>query len=169
MYVCVCVYFGWMEMLLGNADHHPPTPRAFFNPASSSGYHLEFSPFRVQHPRRFSKCSISDYKEFLLKGGGSCLFNRPTKVSSSLLCPFLHMTRLKSHLFSLSPVFSKRSRPLLAAVRDHRVWEWICRNGRGVWLRRESSEFSFSFSQSHLFVVVLLFVQMDEAHACLSF
>uniref|UniRef100_A0A8D3AYW9 ADAM metallopeptidase domain 23 n=1 Tax=Scophthalmus maximus TaxID=52904 RepID=A0A8D3AYW9_SCOMX len=33
----------------------------------------------VQHPRRFSKCSISDYKEFLLKGGGSCLFNRPTK------------------------------------------------------------------------------------------
>lgn len=38
------------------------------------------APFRVQHPRRFSKCSISDYKEFLLKGGGSCLFNRPTKV-----------------------------------------------------------------------------------------
>lgn len=35
---------------------------------------------RVQHPRRFSKCSISDYKEFLLKGGGSCLFNRPNKV-----------------------------------------------------------------------------------------
>uniref|UniRef100_A0A669B9U6 ADAM metallopeptidase domain 23 n=1 Tax=Oreochromis niloticus TaxID=8128 RepID=A0A669B9U6_ORENI len=38
----------------------------------------------VQHPQKFSKCSISDYKEFLLKGGGSCLFNRPTKVS----CPF---------------------------------------------------------------------------------
>uniref|UniRef100_A0A7N6BUY5 ADAM metallopeptidase domain 23a n=1 Tax=Anabas testudineus TaxID=64144 RepID=A0A7N6BUY5_ANATE len=37
----------------------------------------------VQHSRRFSKCSISDYKEFLLKGGGSCLFNRPTKVRSS--------------------------------------------------------------------------------------
>uniref|UniRef100_A0A3Q3JKR8 ADAM metallopeptidase domain 23a n=1 Tax=Monopterus albus TaxID=43700 RepID=A0A3Q3JKR8_MONAL len=35
----------------------------------------------VQHPRRFSKCSISDYKEFLLKGGGSCLFNRPTKAT----------------------------------------------------------------------------------------
>uniref|UniRef100_A0A3B3UX67 ADAM metallopeptidase domain 23 n=1 Tax=Poecilia latipinna TaxID=48699 RepID=A0A3B3UX67_9TELE len=34
---------------------------------------------RVQHPQRFSKCSISDYREFLLKGGGSCLFNRPTK------------------------------------------------------------------------------------------
>ncbi|TNN43618.1 Disintegrin and metalloproteinase domain-containing protein 23 [Liparis tanakae] len=37
----------------------------------------------VQHPRRFSKCSISDYKEFLLKGGGSCLFNRPTKVCNN--------------------------------------------------------------------------------------
>ncbi|CAB1346942.1 unnamed protein product [Coregonus sp. 'balchen'] len=34
---------------------------------------------QVQHPRKFSKCSISDYKEFLLKGGGSCLYNRPTK------------------------------------------------------------------------------------------
>uniref|UniRef100_A0A8C5HQ16 ADAM metallopeptidase domain 23a n=1 Tax=Gouania willdenowi TaxID=441366 RepID=A0A8C5HQ16_GOUWI len=34
----------------------------------------------VQHPHRFSKCSITDYKEFLLKGGGSCLFNRPTKL-----------------------------------------------------------------------------------------
>ncbi|XP_062389861.1 disintegrin and metalloproteinase domain-containing protein 23 isoform X1 [Sardina pilchardus] len=34
----------------------------------------------VQHPRKFSKCSITDYKEFLLKGGGSCLFNRPNKL-----------------------------------------------------------------------------------------
>uniref|UniRef100_A0A3Q1GXM2 ADAM metallopeptidase domain 23 n=1 Tax=Acanthochromis polyacanthus TaxID=80966 RepID=A0A3Q1GXM2_9TELE len=34
----------------------------------------------VQHSQRFSKCSITDYKEFLLKGGGSCLFNRPTKL-----------------------------------------------------------------------------------------
>uniref|UniRef100_A0A6Q2YYP8 ADAM metallopeptidase domain 23a n=1 Tax=Esox lucius TaxID=8010 RepID=A0A6Q2YYP8_ESOLU len=40
----------------------------------------------VQHPRKFSKCSISDYKEFLLKGGGSCLFNRPTKLYESTEC-----------------------------------------------------------------------------------
>ncbi|KAK3569233.1 hypothetical protein QTP86_026523 [Hemibagrus guttatus] len=40
----------------------------------------------VQHPRRFSKCSISDYKEFLLKGGGSCLFNRPNKLFESTEC-----------------------------------------------------------------------------------
>uniref|UniRef100_A0A3Q3QKV5 ADAM metallopeptidase domain 23a n=1 Tax=Monopterus albus TaxID=43700 RepID=A0A3Q3QKV5_MONAL len=40
----------------------------------------------VQHPRRFSKCSISDYKEFLLKGGGSCLFNRPTKLFQATEC-----------------------------------------------------------------------------------
>uniref|UniRef100_A0A7N8WVJ5 ADAM metallopeptidase domain 23 n=1 Tax=Mastacembelus armatus TaxID=205130 RepID=A0A7N8WVJ5_9TELE len=40
----------------------------------------------VQHPRKFSKCSISDYKEFLLKGGGSCLFNRPTKLFQATEC-----------------------------------------------------------------------------------
>ncbi|KAL0963872.1 hypothetical protein UPYG_G00314660 [Umbra pygmaea] len=40
----------------------------------------------VQHPRKFSKCSILDYKEFLLKGGGSCLFNRPTKLFESTEC-----------------------------------------------------------------------------------
>ncbi|KAM8858357.1 disintegrin and metalloproteinase domain-containing protein 23 isoform 2-T2 [Synchiropus picturatus] len=40
----------------------------------------------IQHPRRFSKCSITDYKEFLLKGGGSCLFNRPTKLFEATEC-----------------------------------------------------------------------------------
>ncbi|XP_047457207.1 disintegrin and metalloproteinase domain-containing protein 23 isoform X2 [Mugil cephalus] len=40
----------------------------------------------VQHPQRFSKCSISEYKEFLLKGGGSCLFNRPTKLFEVAEC-----------------------------------------------------------------------------------
>uniref|UniRef100_A0A674MMB4 ADAM metallopeptidase domain 23 n=1 Tax=Takifugu rubripes TaxID=31033 RepID=A0A674MMB4_TAKRU len=40
----------------------------------------------IQHPRRFSKCSISDFKEFLLKGGGSCLFNRPTKLFEKTEC-----------------------------------------------------------------------------------
>ncbi|KAF5892210.1 disintegrin and metalloproteinase domain-containing protein 23 isoform X2, partial [Clarias magur] len=40
----------------------------------------------VQHPRRFSKCSVSDYKEFLLKGGGSCLFNRPNKLFETAEC-----------------------------------------------------------------------------------
>lgn len=40
----------------------------------------------VQHPRKFSKCSITDYKEFLLKGGGSCLFNRPNKLFEQAEC-----------------------------------------------------------------------------------
>ncbi|CAF90779.1 unnamed protein product, partial [Tetraodon nigroviridis] len=40
----------------------------------------------IQHPRRFSKCSISDFKEFLLKGGGSCLFNRPSKLFEKTEC-----------------------------------------------------------------------------------
>lgn len=52
-------------------------------------YQPAFSPHRIQHPRKFSKCSISDYKEFLQKGGGSCLFNRPTKVSPAHVSPLV--------------------------------------------------------------------------------
>uniref|UniRef100_A0A8C1PQX9 ADAM metallopeptidase domain 23 n=1 Tax=Cyprinus carpio TaxID=7962 RepID=A0A8C1PQX9_CYPCA len=40
----------------------------------------------VQHPRTFSKCSIIDFKEFLLKGGGSCLFNKPSKLFEDTEC-----------------------------------------------------------------------------------
>ncbi|XP_028661946.1 disintegrin and metalloproteinase domain-containing protein 23 isoform X1 [Erpetoichthys calabaricus] len=40
----------------------------------------------VQHSRKFSKCSIADYKEFLMKGGGSCLFNKPTKLFEATEC-----------------------------------------------------------------------------------
>ncbi|XP_061463882.1 disintegrin and metalloproteinase domain-containing protein 23 isoform X5 [Rhineura floridana] len=40
----------------------------------------------VYHPRKFSKCSIAEYKEFLLRGGGSCLFNRPTKLFDTTEC-----------------------------------------------------------------------------------
>ncbi|XP_044288038.1 disintegrin and metalloproteinase domain-containing protein 23 isoform X1 [Varanus komodoensis] len=40
----------------------------------------------VYHPRKFSKCSIAEYKDFLLRGGGSCLFNRPTKLFDTTEC-----------------------------------------------------------------------------------
>uniref|UniRef100_A0A8D0G8L8 ADAM metallopeptidase domain 23 n=1 Tax=Sphenodon punctatus TaxID=8508 RepID=A0A8D0G8L8_SPHPU len=40
----------------------------------------------VYHSRKFSKCSIFEYKEFLAKGGGSCLFNRPTKLFETTEC-----------------------------------------------------------------------------------
>uniref|UniRef100_A0A8C4KJV9 ADAM metallopeptidase domain 23 n=1 Tax=Dromaius novaehollandiae TaxID=8790 RepID=A0A8C4KJV9_DRONO len=42
--------------------------------------------FRVYHSRKFSKCSIAEYKEFLLRGGGACLFNRPTKLFETTEC-----------------------------------------------------------------------------------
>lgn len=80
--------------------------------------------FRVQHPRRFSKCSISDYKEFLLKGGGSCLFNRPTKVRLSQLWPDRHESRGRSALTSLTPLLSSPvscSRPQNAVMDS---WKW---------------------------------------------
>ncbi|KAJ3600902.1 hypothetical protein NHX12_031875 [Muraenolepis orangiensis] len=31
-------------------------------------------------PRKFSRCSIDEYTQFLLQGGGSCLFNKPHKL-----------------------------------------------------------------------------------------
>ncbi|XP_029013752.1 LOW QUALITY PROTEIN: disintegrin and metalloproteinase domain-containing protein 11-like [Betta splendens] len=31
-------------------------------------------------PRKFSRCSVDEYVQFLLQGGGSCLFNKPSKL-----------------------------------------------------------------------------------------
>ncbi|XP_063040940.1 disintegrin and metalloproteinase domain-containing protein 11 isoform X2 [Engraulis encrasicolus] len=31
-------------------------------------------------PRKFSRCSLDEYLQFLLQGGGSCLFNKPSKL-----------------------------------------------------------------------------------------
>ncbi|KAM8933562.1 disintegrin and metalloproteinase domain-containing protein 23 isoform 2-T2 [Pelodytes ibericus] len=40
----------------------------------------------VYHSRKFSRCSIAEYKEFLIRGGGACLFNRPTKLFEVTEC-----------------------------------------------------------------------------------
>lgn len=40
---------------------------------------------RYYLPSKFSKCDIEEYHEFLNNGGGACLFNKPTKVSITLL------------------------------------------------------------------------------------
>ncbi|TRY82809.1 hypothetical protein DNTS_025574 [Danionella cerebrum] len=40
----------------------------------------------VQHPRRFSKCSVLDYRNFLIRGGASCLFNKPNKLFEATEC-----------------------------------------------------------------------------------
>lgn len=40
------------------------------------------SPCRRYYlPRKFSRCSIDEYNQFLQDGGGSCLFNKPLKVA----------------------------------------------------------------------------------------
>ncbi|KAG7268038.1 hypothetical protein CRUP_000221 [Coryphaenoides rupestris] len=37
-------------------------------------------------PRKFSRCSIDEYLRFLQEGGGSCLFNKPTKLLDPSEC-----------------------------------------------------------------------------------
>ncbi|XP_056286701.1 disintegrin and metalloproteinase domain-containing protein 11 isoform X3 [Pseudoliparis swirei] len=37
-------------------------------------------------PRKFSRCSIEEYQRFLQQGGGSCLFNKPSKLLDSPEC-----------------------------------------------------------------------------------
>uniref|UniRef100_A0AAQ6AMH4 ADAM metallopeptidase domain 11 n=1 Tax=Amphiprion ocellaris TaxID=80972 RepID=A0AAQ6AMH4_AMPOC len=37
-------------------------------------------------PRKFSRCSIDEYLRFLQQGGGSCLFNKPTKLLDPSEC-----------------------------------------------------------------------------------
>lgn len=39
---------------------------------------------RYYLPSKFSKCDIEEYHEFLNNGGGACLFNKPTKVRTTL-------------------------------------------------------------------------------------
>ncbi|XP_038643331.1 disintegrin and metalloproteinase domain-containing protein 23-like isoform X1 [Scyliorhinus canicula] len=53
-------------------------------PGSWAGCFMEDTGF--YHPRKFSKCSIMEYKEFLQRGGGACLFNRPTKLFETTEC-----------------------------------------------------------------------------------
>nr|XP_036865001.1 disintegrin and metalloproteinase domain-containing protein 23 [Manis javanica] len=40
----------------------------------------------VSHSRKFSKCSVLEYRDFLQRGGGACLFNRPTKLFEPTEC-----------------------------------------------------------------------------------
>ncbi|XP_062389003.1 disintegrin and metalloproteinase domain-containing protein 11-like isoform X1 [Sardina pilchardus] len=37
-------------------------------------------------PRKFSRCSLDEYMQFLLQGGGSCLFNKPSKLLDPSEC-----------------------------------------------------------------------------------
>uniref|UniRef100_A0A4W3H496 ADAM metallopeptidase domain 23 n=1 Tax=Callorhinchus milii TaxID=7868 RepID=A0A4W3H496_CALMI len=53
-------------------------------PGSWAGCIMEDTGY--YHPHKFSKCSIAEYKEFLQRGGGACLFNRPTKLFETTEC-----------------------------------------------------------------------------------
>lgn len=41
---------------------------------------------RYYLPRKFSRCSVDEYIQFLIQGGGSCLFNKPNKVCGGVGC-----------------------------------------------------------------------------------
>lgn len=80
---------NWLPSLAGN------------QPADLSCYHhhdrfrhVQVSVFslvcvvdcRYYLPRKFSRCSVDEYVQFLLQGGGSCLFNKPNKVRDACRC-----------------------------------------------------------------------------------
>ena len=94
---------------------------------------------RVSHSRKFSKCSILEYRDFLLRGGGACLFNRPTKVSnleSLLISPFFffffnsgNMPNVR-YLFWKAVVFPIRlmfSYKRLCCVEEWVLIQWMTR------------------------------------------
>lgn len=88
---------------------------------------------RVSHSRKFSKCSILEYRDFLLRGGGACLFNRPTKVSnleSVLISPFFFFFNFNSgnmpnvrYLFWKAVFFPIRL--MFSYKRLYRVEKWV--------------------------------------------
>ncbi|XP_035688313.1 disintegrin and metalloproteinase domain-containing protein 11-like isoform X7 [Branchiostoma floridae] len=40
----------------------------------------------IQQPRRFSQCSVRDYRQLLMNGLGACIFNRPQKLHEPPYC-----------------------------------------------------------------------------------
>lgn len=87
MYWTLSVYFSTNKWKPGKDLQY----KKWYDPSAPSSWyfkaftHLILCYFRVYHSRKFSKCSIAEYKEFLLRGGGACLFNRPTKVINALV------------------------------------------------------------------------------------
>lgn len=73
-----------------------------------------------------------------------CLTGQPRLEAhkSAPLCHNCYTSHMPPESFILSWLF-------LAAVRGNRMWEWICRGGRGVWLWSQSSELLFG-SVSHV-------------------
>ncbi|KAF0025478.1 hypothetical protein F2P81_022359 [Scophthalmus maximus] len=49
-------------------------------PAAGNSAFVFSLPISYYLPRKFSRCSIDEYMRFLQEGGGSCLFNKPSKL-----------------------------------------------------------------------------------------
>ena len=91
-----------------------------------------------------------------------CLTNRP-RLEAAPLCPFPHV----SHVINLT--LSSNALVLsCAAVRDNSVWEWICRGGRGVWLRRASGECTSASHVCLLWSCLLRWVMACSLFVCRS-
>lgn len=160
---CIMEDTGYVVKNLWKLRYFTPT-RLMMSWLFLSTFSVSFSYYL---PRKFSRCSIDEYLRFLQQGGGSCLFNKPSKVRDGRLIflilspfstkkqfsihPYIHGTKwsslcclpcmwffefrgfVKTQRFSYSTIF--------VAIRPTRVWKWIYRGGRGMWLWIASREY----------------------------
>lgn len=111
-------------------------PLSLFLPATLCCVNIFFSVLTSYYlPRKFSRCSMDQYLRFLQQGGGSCLFNKPSKVELSRCCledeSYRHHESFKTSLSDTCTLFLL----LPVAVRPAWLWQRLCGAGRRVRLR----------------------------------